>query len=44
MTAAGRGPSRAPYPTPARRLVFVITGAQYGKSGPVEAGIISLGG
>jgi hypothetical protein len=24
-------------------LVFVITGAQYGKSGPVEAGIISLG-
>ncbi|GAA1125003.1 hypothetical protein GCM10009630_23620 [Kribbella jejuensis] len=25
-----------------RGLVFVITGAQYGKSGPVEAGIISL--
>jgi hypothetical protein len=27
-----------------RGLVFVITGAQYGKSGPVEAGIISLDG
>ncbi|MFF0267421.1 sialidase family protein [Kribbella sp. NPDC004536] len=27
-----------------RGLVFVITGAQYGKSGPVEAGIISLAG
>ncbi|WP_371403034.1 glycoside hydrolase [Kribbella sp. NBC_00662] len=26
-----------------RGLVFVITGAQYGNSGPVEAGIISLG-
>jgi hypothetical protein len=27
-----------------RGLVFVITGAQYGKTGPVEAGIISLDG
>jgi hypothetical protein len=27
-----------------RGLVFVITGAQYGESGPVEAGIISLAG
>jgi hypothetical protein len=27
-----------------RGLVFVITGAQYGDSGPVEAGIISLDG
>jgi hypothetical protein len=27
-----------------RGLVFVITGAQYGKSAPVEAGIISVGG
>jgi hypothetical protein len=27
-----------------RGLVFVITGAQYGESGPVQAGIISLGG
>ena len=27
-----------------RGLLFVITGAQYGKSGPVEAGIVSLGG
>ncbi|GAA2077452.1 hypothetical protein GCM10009840_10200 [Pseudolysinimonas kribbensis] len=33
------GPGRPPEPG----LVFVITGAQYGKSGPVEAGIISLG-
>jgi hypothetical protein len=31
--------------SPQRRgLVFVITGAQYGKSAPVEAGIISVGG
>jgi hypothetical protein len=27
-----------------RGLVFVITGAQYGHSGPVEAGIISVDG
>jgi hypothetical protein len=42
---AGYSRFTIPLDAPQKRgLVFVITGAQYGKSAPVEAGIISVGG